>query len=228
MAEQLPLDLPSPVMMSRENYVTSDANALAFRQIDAWHNWPERKLVLVGARGAGKTHLARIWAQDTGARVVQSTDIAGLETGGIARLPMVVEDIDRVAGDLSVETALFHLHNLCLAEGRALLMTAEHPPNQLSFALPDLTSRLGATTLATLDAPDDALLSAILVKLFADRHISIKPKLLDYAVPRLPRSTAALAHFVARTVQRAADEDRKIGLRLARDVLAETTGQVDP
>ena len=102
------------------------------------------------------------------ARCLTDADVPSL-----AEAPICVEDVERIAGDTVAEEALFHLHNLVLAEGGHLLITASDAPARWGLQLPDLRSRLDATTLATLAPPDDALLAAVIVKLFADRQITV-------------------------------------------------------
>lgn len=219
---QLPLDLETVVTQSGlENYFVSQANGLAFRQIESWQDWPNGKLILVGEAGSGKSHLARVWAEMVGATVIAAQELRDSQVQDLARGPVVVDDLGLITGDRLAETQLFHLHNLTLSEGHALLMTARKPPNRMRFELPDLQSRLGATTLAELEPPDDALLSAIVVKLFADRQIAISPGTLNYALPRLGRSFEAAQGFVAQMDARALAEGRPIGQKLARDVLGD-------
>lgn len=220
MPEQLTFSLPAKEALGREDYFVSDANHLAVAAVENWAEWPLRKLVLVGPAASGKTHLAQVWAGEVGARVLAAgaldTDPTGLATG-----PMVIEDIDTIAGDRAAETTLFHLHNLMQSEGHPLLMTSSKAPGRLRFGLADVQSRMEGTSLATLDAPDDALLMALVMKMFADRQIALPPDVLAYAMPRLERSFGAARAFVEGVDGRALAEQRPIGKGLARDVLAE-------
>lgn len=217
---QIPLDLATvTVATGRENYFVSGSNGIAFNLVENWQDWPQRKLIVTGDAGAGKSHLARIWAENTDAHVISGLDMVTADIELLARGNAVVEDLGLLIGDRDAETQLFHLHNLLLAEGHALLMTARQPPNRMNFVLPDLQSRLGATTIAPLEAPDDPLLGALLVKLFADRQIHISAKLLGYVLPRIERSFEAAQNFVDEMDARALDEQRKIGQKLARDVM---------
>ncbi len=70
MAEQLTFDLPLRPAMGRDDFYISDANAGAVAQIDGWRDWPTGKLVLCGATGSGKTHLAHVWAAQSSAQIV--------------------------------------------------------------------------------------------------------------------------------------------------------------
>jgi hypothetical protein len=62
MAEQLVFDLPVRPAMGRDDFFVTGSNAGALAQVDGWRDWPFGKLVLVGPEGAGKTHLAHVWA----------------------------------------------------------------------------------------------------------------------------------------------------------------------
>ncbi len=218
MAEQLILDLPVRAAQGREDFFVSPANAVALAQLDDWSNWPQRKLLLVGPQGAGKTHLAHVWAQSTKAKMLDATRITEADIPSL-RGPVIVEDADRIAGEPKGEDALFHLHNLVLAEGGHLLLTARTAPRYWPLTLPDLKSRMEATATATLSAPDDALLTAVLVKLFADHQLPASARLVSYLLARIDRSFAAAQDIVSRLDKAALASGRKISEKLASELL---------
>lgn len=215
MIRQLAFDLPGLEAMTREHFFVAPSNALALQTVEGWQDWPGRKLLLVGPEGAGKTHLVHIWAALAGAVILpvealDQTDLASLSGRAVA-----VEDADRVG---EAEAQLFHLHNLATTTG-ALLLTARTPPRDWGLTLPDLKSRMQATPIAQLDGPDDALLSAVLVKLFADRQVAVPANLIPYLVSRMPRSIGAARALVAALDARALSEARPITRALAGEVL---------
>lgn len=218
MTRQLAFDLPGREAMTRADFFVTPANATALRAVEAWQDWPGRKLMLVGPEGAGKSHLARIWATGADAVVLDAAALAGAELPGLQGRAVVVEDADRIT--VAAEAALFHLHNLATASG-ALLLTARTPPRDWGLSLPDLISRMQATPIAQLEAPDDALLSAVLVKLFADRQVVVAPNLIPYLVSRMPRSIGAARALVAALDTRALSLGRPITRMLAGEVLGE-------
>lgn len=224
MSEQLTFSLPVRPALGREDFFVSAANALAVTTLEGWRDWPQLKLVLVGPSGSGKTHLAHVWAENVGARILSAEDLKA-DVVTLGAQPVVFEDIDRLAA--SAHEALFHLHNHMQAAGHPLLMTSAIAPNRLGIALADLQSRLGATSIATMEALDDQLLAAILMKLFIDRQINVPGKLLDYVLPRIERSFEGVHSFVATMDARALAEGRPIGKGLAREVL-EASLDTDP
>lgn len=215
MIRQLAFDLPGREAMTRADFFVSPSNALALQAVDGWRDWPGRKLLLVGPEGAGKTHLAQIWATSAEAVILAADRLAddGLEP--LEGRAVVVEDVDRIGAG---EAALFHLHNMATGSG-ALLMTARTPPRDWGLVLPDLISRMQSTQIAHLEAPDDALLSAVLVKLFADRQVVVPPNLIPYLISRMPRSVGAARGLVSALDARALAAGRPITRALAGEVL---------
>lgn len=215
---QMAFDLGSSESLTREAFFASPANALALATVDGWQTWPGRRLLLTGPSGAGKTHLAQVWAAETGALILPGEALAALDPTTLP-LRLVVEDADEQAGLPAHEEALFHLVNRMVAAGGHLLLTARTSPRDWGLGLPDLLSRLQATAIARLEAPDDALLSAVLVKLFADRQIAVPPNLIPYLASRMERSIAAARQLVAGLDARALALGRPVTRALAAELL---------
>jgi chromosomal replication initiation ATPase DnaA len=213
---QLAFDLPNTAAMTRADFFVAPSNAVALQAVEGWQDWPGRKLVLLGPEGSGKTHLARVWADLAGAAVLDAAGLADVDLAPLAGACVVVEDADRLPP--AAEAALFHLHNI-VTESGALLVTAKSPPRDWGLALPDLLSRMQAAAIARLEAPDDALLSAVLVKLFADRQVAVPPNLIPYLISRMSRSIGAARALVVALDAKALAEARPITRALAGEVL---------
>jgi len=109
---QLLMDLPVRTARGRDSFFVSPSNALALKQIEAWENWAGGKLVLIGPESSGKSHLAAVWAEMSGATILSPDQLDEATNGHV-----VVEDVDRIAGQGKAEEALFHLHNRVLGTG---------------------------------------------------------------------------------------------------------------
>jgi len=215
-SSQLVFDLTRPPAYSAADFLPAPCNEEAMGWIDRWPEWPGFGLALVGPAASGKSHLAHIFAERSGSLVVPAEmltpdnipDVAG-DHG------VVVEDADRGVD----ETALFHLYNLQKEQGRSLVLTAREAPNRWRVALPDLRSRLATLPVAEIGSPDDSLLEALLVKLFADRQLRIGPDVIAYALPRMDRSFAAVHGLVGKLDKAALEEGRAVTVPLVRTVL---------
>ena len=224
MSEQLSFPLPVRPAMERENFFVSQANADALAMVEASEDWPERKLIVFGPAGAGKTHLAHVWAHQVSAQILAWDEIEALDLGALEPRPIVVEDIEQLAGQSAAEESLFHLHNFLKSAGSPLMMTTLLAPGRLPISLPDLKSRVLAAGVTELLPPDDMLLQALLVKQFSDRQLNMPPGLLDYIIPRIERSFQAVQDFVKDIDRKSLAENRPIGQRLARDILTGSIG----
>lgn len=225
MVAQLTFDLPVRPALGREDFFVSPANALAVTTLDQPELWPNGKLLLIGPEGAGKTHLAMVFAARTRAQVIEADDLAAADLPEAAAL--VIENADTAAGDPDAETALFHLHNHMTGRGGLLLLTAARAPRDWGLTLPDLQSRMEATATATLLPPDDALLGAVLVKLFADRQLQVAPGFIRWLVRRIDRSFATARAVVAALDAEALATKRPINSTLAATLL-DSDGKVAP
>jgi chromosomal replication initiation ATPase DnaA len=222
MPEQLILDLPVRPAMGRGDFLVTESNAAAVAQVEGWRDWPHGKLVLIGPEGAGKTHLAHVWAGLSGATIVSAAEVAEADVPRLSEAPaLVLEDVPAIAGDVAAETRLFHIHNALANRGAPLLLTGATAPARWGLALPDLDSRVRQAGLAELSPPDDTLLAALLLKLAHDRALRLTPAILSHVVPRIERSSAAVAGFVERLDTRALARQRPPRLADAKAVLAE-------
>ena len=216
---QLPLDLSHRAARGREDLMVSACNAEAVALMDRADAWPDARLALVGPEGAGKSHMAAVWAGEAGARTLPADRLPERDPLDLAARPLVVEDADRWLAEGGAPEPLFHLLNACARARTPLLLTGRAPPADWPAALPDLRSRLEATTPATIAAPDDAMLSVLLLKLFADRQLRVAPALIGWLLPRMERSHAAAQRAVAALDAAALREGRPVTQALARDVL---------
>jgi chromosomal replication initiation ATPase DnaA len=216
---QLAFALPHAESLTRDNFLEGPANAAGLALVDSWPEWPNRIMLLVGPEGSGKSHLAAIWAEQSGARSTSAhTLTAAAVPGALATGALVVEDLK--PGDFD-ERALFHLMNLAREDGAHLLMTAREPPSAFPFELRDLRSRLRAVPTVSLLPPDDALFRALIVKFCADRQLAVDEAVVSYLASRIERSYAgirqAVEHLDAEALRLGRPVTRALAAELFRD-----------
>jgi chromosomal replication initiation ATPase DnaA len=214
---QLPLSLGFRERFGREDFLAGPSNQAALALIERWPDWPAGVVALVGPEGSGKSHLAAIWAKAAGARAIASQAItpASVPTA-LATGALVVEDLREGACE---EAALFHLLNLAREEEAFVLITARTPPGAWMVGLRDLASRLRALPTVALAPPDDALLRAVLVKLFADRQLAVDEGLIGYLAARIERSFAAARAVVDELDCEALRQKREVNRTLAAELM---------
>jgi len=216
MAKQLVFELPANTTFEREDFFTAPTNSLALEAIENWPSWPLNKLVLTGPEGAGKTHLAHIWAKASQGRMIEANDLLTEMPEVLIGSPICVENVPFIAGVTIAEENLFHLYNLAQETGTPLLMTGRGNSKNWGIALPDLASRLQGSNTVALRPPGDFLLSAVLVKLFSDCQLRVEPGLIAYLMPRMERSFGAARKLVNALDKQALQDKRPIGVKMAR------------
>ena len=212
---QLPLPFDHAPRFGAEDFLAWPSNADALAAIEAWPGWPDRVLVLLGPEGAGKTHLARIWGRRAAAVTLSAADLPD-DLPSVASRPVLIENADQAE---VAEAAFFHLVNLVRGGEGTLLVTARTPPSTWGLRTADLVSRLRLAPSVTLAAPDEALLRAVLVKLFADRQLTVDTPVIDWLAHRLDRSLAAAREAVEVLDRASLDRRRPITRALAAEVL---------
>jgi chromosomal replication initiation ATPase DnaA len=195
-ARQLAFDLSRAPQFGRDNFLVSSCNEAAFRLIDAWPNWPASALLVIGPPGSGKSHLAAIFSVRTQAAIIAVTQVSACAdlTALAAQPALVVEDADQI--EASDEASLFHLFNLTRESKTAMLLTARHGPESWGLRTADLLSRLRLCPSVELSAPDDALLEAVIVKLFFDRQVTVDAEIISFIMLHIDRSLDAVRRFV--------------------------------
>ncbi len=225
MPSQLTLDLAlPPPTYGREDFVVTAGNREALAWLERWPDWPAPALALHGPAGCGKTHLGRVWAAQSNARLLTGGDLDGKSVADLTALVETSPALLIDQANTAPERALFHLYNLLRERGGHMLLLSVEPPARWQIALPDLASRLRAAPAVAVEAPDDELLGSIILKQFADRQLHAGPGVVQYLLSRMERSGDAARRVVAALDRKALAERREIDRRLAADVLNEFSG----
>ena len=212
-SDQIPLSLPlSPPDYSRGAFISSHSNESALKTAMRWVHTTEPALVICGPASSGKTHLAHILVGNAGER-------AAYHEGVLPADPTGLNIVDGLPGVCSAEE-LLKLYSETVAAGGRLVLVGEGDPETWSDGLVDLRTRLAATMRATLDEPDEALLKAVIGKLFRDRQLAVSERVISYAAPRLQRTFDAANRFVTTCDQDALASSGGITLKIAQNVVA--------
>jgi DnaA-homolog protein len=185
-------------------------------------------LFVSGAAGSGRTHLL-IAACAAAAEVprraqylplatVRGESDAAIRTLGGNDL-LALDDIDAIAGDPGAELALFDLYNRCRAEGTTLVFAASAPPARIGIALPDLVSRLAASTQIALKPLAEAERRDLLRARAAGRGIELDDAAIDWLFSREKRDTASLLAVLERIDHASLAAQRRVTVAFLRRML---------
>lgn len=193
---QLRLPLLRDLPETEQGFVVSACNRAAHDLISRWPNGVGGVLCLCGPAGSGKSHLARVWTERVGAFPILGVEAALADPLELEGRPLTLDQAEEADDE-----TLFHLINLALSGGGAMLMVSRAAPVAWKAELPDLRSRLGATLTVALEEPDEVVIAAVLRARFAERGLRAPDEVVDYLTLRIPRSAAAAAAVVDRLDQ---------------------------
>jgi chromosomal replication initiation ATPase DnaA len=210
-----------PEALGAGDFLVTDCNREAVHWLERWPDWPGAALTIQGPKGSGKTHLLRVFARRSGAVEIPATALRSATVPALlgTHSAATVDDAERA--DL---VALLHLFNVLAEHHGHLLLTAATPPARWAQALPDLASRLAASPQAGLAPPDDTLLAALLLKLFADRQLRVGEDVIHYCVGRMERSYEGAQRLVAELDRAGWLTHRSITIPMVRSVLDSLQG----
>ena len=218
MSEQLVFDLPHRPAQDADDFLVSQSNQAAIELIDGWPEaWPNAAALISGPAGSGKSHLVNVWRSRSNADVLHARELEDGTAVKVADCPaLVIEDLHE---GIANEKSLFYLLNIAREHKRSTLLTSQLAPGDIAAELPDLKSRLRALPAAAISPPDDALLQALLVKLFSDRQLRVDPATIKYILTHMERSAQSAALIVAEMDQLALTMQRKPTKLLAREAI---------
>lgn len=219
---QIALPFAHRPRFGRSDFVAAPSNAAARGWVldaEAMWRWPEGRMALWGESGTGKTHLLSVWAARHGAPVIEGRrlneqDVAYLfHEGGFRALAL--DNADQVRE----EADLLHLINLVRERRMALLMAGRASPARWHVSLPDLASRLRATSSVPIGQAEEELLRRLFLRLLAERQMVVAQPVTEWLLRRLPRNAGAIRDMAARLDQAALASGEKVTRALAAGVL---------
>jgi len=217
---QIPFDFAHRPALNGEDFLVAPSNEEAVKWVELWPNWPQPVLVIVGPKGAGKSHLANVFLAQSEAFVLSPEHFENSDADAVlaGQTAVVVEDVQNFL-DAGLEEDLLHLYNLAVEDHKKILMTAEAAPARWAITLKDLSSRLNTATVAEIMPPDDALLTALIVKQFSDRQVNVSQEVLAYMLLRMDRSFQGVGELIRAIDTLSLAEKRAITKPLVRRVL---------
>jgi len=225
MSQQLTIEFDHRPSFGKEDFIVAKCNVEAVSMIDNWFNWPSFALCLYGPEGSGKTHLANVFASHVSLAANHPYKIPFIKAKDIdMSMPhklfeqhycLIVEDLE----ELTDFEAAFHLYNLYKNEGGNILFTSKVAPARLNIPLADLRSRLNTVPAIEIQEPDDELLSALIIKLFSDRQLSISLELMNFILSNMERSFSYAKRLVSEIDTVSLAKKRAISIPVVKEAM---------
>ncbi len=208
---QLALPFAHEPLFVAADLLAAASNAEALAWLAPAAAWPGNRLALWGPEGCGKTHLLHVWSARTGARLLSGAALP--HEPARPDHPIAIDDAETGA-----ERPLLHLLNAWAEAGQPVLLAARAAPARWPVGLPDLASRLRATTAVEIRPPEESLLRALLARLLSERQLAVPEPIQDWLLLRLPRTPAAIREAAARLDRAALVAGRRVTRAVAADV----------
>ncbi|MDR2666836.1 MAG: hypothetical protein LBB34_01810 [Holosporales bacterium] len=219
--KQLILPVPWALSKRSSDFIINPCNSYAFKWLEKWPLKVQGNFAcLVGEKGAGKTHLANIWAERMNAYIMNPPlNVFDRWYNTLFECEeqrfFVLDDADEVEEEMS----LFYIYNTIKDKNAYILMTAKTPPNKWKLSLNDVKSRVSTMNVIQIQRPDEDAMKLILKKMFSQRGILVKDNIVDYIVNRIERSYESINYWINRIDRNLLDKKLGASLHSIRDII---------
>ncbi len=201
---QLTFKFPFKTSYYESDFYVSSNNFSAYRLIENWPNWPDKKINIYGPKGCGKTHLSNILQKKINSLIISPSEIESFDINNLNNIDCLI--IDNYDNDIE-EKFFYSFLNQIIQTNKYLVINSQIPIKKTKVKLNDLKSRLDSFIDLGIDLPTDDLLRVIITKYFSDKQIKVNIKLLEYILNNIDRSYEKIFKFI-RDID---DESLKLG-----------------
>ena len=218
--DQLIIDMPKRPALDREDFMVNECNQEAIQFIDNFYQRKIKSGVLIGPKGSGKSHLVNVFCKNFEKEkwIISEKKEKDIYKVFQENNVVIIEDIDLIAS-LDEEKYLFHSINLSKELNIILLLTSGLDLSKINIKTPDLRSRLDSIQSVNILEPNDDLMNILILKLFHDRQILIKPNIISYLMQRVERSYLGISEIVDLIDNVSLSKKKSISINLIKELL---------
>ena len=216
--EQYLLDIGKLNSFDEDDYIITESNLEVIKWIGQWPNWGDgiynNITIIAGENSSGKTHLAQIWSNRSGAIYISQQDLVSKSYLDHKSKNFILEDLEKI----SCEQELFHFIEHVINNKSYLVITSARSPQDL-FTLPDLKSRLNSFLLMKIRKPDSVMVEQILVKYFSDRQIAVNESVIKYLIARVDFSYKKISELVETLDKSSLEAHKNLSIPFIKSIL---------
>ncbi len=215
--DQLIFKFPFSKKYYEQDFFVSSNNFSAYRLIESWPTWPGKWLNIFGARGSGKTHLAKILEKKINKiKLINAENINNEIIEKLGRLECLI--IDNFENNID-ENLLYSILNHSKQLDNYILINTVPSIKNLKIELEDLKSRISSFVHIGIELPTDDLLKVIISKTLSEKQISINPKVTDFIINNTERSYEKIFKFLKDVDELSLSTGKSININLIKKCL---------
>ena len=213
---QLIFKFPFKTSYFERDFFVSSNNFEAYKLIESWPKWPDKKLNIFGPSGCGKTHLINILSKKLKLLSVDAEKFDENLSNVIENYDCVV--IDNYLGNID-EKLFYSFINQIIQMNKSIIINSSMNLKSLRFNLKDLKSRLYSFLEIKIGLPTDDLIRVIILKTFSDKQVRLSNKNLEFVIKNIDRSYDKISKFVKDVDSLSLSTGKSININLIKKVL---------
>ncbi len=213
---QLVFKFPFKTTYFEKDFFVSTNNFEAYKLIESWPKWPDKKINIFGPNGCGKTHLVNILSKKLKLLSVNAEKF----DEKINKLAdnfdcVVIENYDENIDENLFYTFINHIAQL----NKILIINSLKNIKNFKINLTDLKSRLDSFVEIQISLPTDDLIRVIILKTFSDKQINLSSKNLEFIIKNIERSYEKIFKFTKDIDNISLSTGKSININLIKKVL---------
>ena len=213
---QLVFKFPFKASYFEKDFFVSSNNFEAYKLIESWPNWPDKRINIIGPSGCGKTHLINILSKKTKLLSIEAKDFNENVDNRIMEVDcLIIDNYDDNIEEKLLYSMINHLSQL----NKYVIINSKKSLKKFNINLTDLKSRFESFFEIYIGLPTDELIKVIIVKTFSDKQIQLSNKNLEFIIKNIDRSYEKISKFTKDIDNISLSTGKSININLIKKVL---------
>ncbi len=213
---QLVFKFPFKTTYFEKDFFVSTNNFEAYKLIESWPKWPDKKINIFGPSGCGKTHLVNILSKKLKLLSVNANKFDEKINSLVENFDCIV--IENYQGNIN-ENVFYSFINQVGQLNKILIINSFKNIKNLKIELVDLKSRIDSFMEIQINLPTDDLIRVIISKTFSDKQIDLGSKNLEFIIKNIERSYEKIFKFTKDIDNLSLSTGKSININLIKKVL---------